>query len=86
MHEYFSNRFFFALITNFKKILVNFGIENYALATGNEELAEKTHVIKYVMKTFPVANQALGILPIFYPELAKDLGIKPQSQARPLSL
>jgi len=75
-----------ALITNFKKLLVNFGIENYALATGNEELAEKTHVIKYVMKTFPVANQALGILPIFYPELAKDLGIKPQSQARPLSL
>ena len=75
-----------ALITNFKKLLVNFGIENYALATGNEELAEKTHVIKYVMKTFPVANQALGILPIFYPQLSKDLGLKMTSQARPISM
>jgi hypothetical protein len=31
------------------------------------------------MKSFPIANQAPGLLPMFYPELAKDLGIKVQS-------
>ena len=31
------------------------------------------------MKTFPFSNQMVGYLPMFYPELAKDLGIKVQS-------
>ncbi len=53
-------------------------IENWALATGNEELAEKTQVIKYLMKSFPISNQMVGYLPMFYPELAKDMGIKMQ--------
>ncbi len=60
--------------------------ENYAIATGDEELEKKTFVIKYLMKSFPVSNQAAGMLPMFYPELAKDLGIKVQSQARPVNL
>lgn len=73
-------------ITNFSKLLKNFMTENYAIAIGDEELEEKTSVIKYLMKSFPVANQAAGMLPVFYPELAKDLGIKAQSQARPMGL
>jgi len=73
-------------LNNFKKLIVNFNTEMFGLAVGDEELVEKTKVIKYLMKTFPVANQAAGMLPMFYPELAKDLGIKAQSQARPISL
>jgi len=73
-------------LNNFKKLIVNFNTEMYGLAVGDEELVEKTKVIKYLMKTFPVANQAAGMLPMFYPELAKDLGIRAQSQARPVSL
>lgn len=73
-------------LNNLKKLIVNFNTEMFGLAVGDEELVEKTKVIKYLMKTFPVANQAAGMLPMFYPELAKDLGIKAQSQARPISL
>jgi hypothetical protein len=66
-------------ITNFGRIIDNFRKEMWALGTGDEELAEKANVIKYVMKTFPFTNQMVGYLPMFYPELAKDLGIKVQS-------
>jgi hypothetical protein len=60
--------------------------ENYAIAIGNEKLEEKNYVIKYLLKSFPISNQAAGMLPMFYPELAKDLGIRAQSQARPINL
>jgi hypothetical protein len=68
-----------ALITNFAKLMINFRKEMWALATDDEETADKTYVIKYLMKSFPMSNQASGLLPMFYPELAKDLGIKVQS-------
>ena len=32
------------------------------------------------MKTNPITNQAAALLPLFSPELAKDLGIRMQSQ------
>ena len=67
------------LITNFKTILENFMIENYAIAIGDEKLEKKNYVIKYLLKTFPVTAQAQGMLPMFYPDLAKDLGMKAQS-------
>jgi len=69
------------LITNFEKILENFLTENYALVIGDEELEESNKVIKYVMKQFPVLNQIQQYLPMFVPEVAKDLGIKAQSQS-----
>jgi hypothetical protein len=68
-----------SLITNFAKLVGNFRKEMWALGTGDEELADKTYVIKYLLKTFPFSNQVQGYLPMFYPELAKDLGIKVQS-------
>jgi len=68
-----------SLIENFVKTLRNFGIENYALATGDEKLEKDNMVIKYLMKTFPFTNQMAGYLPMFYPQLAKDLGLKIQS-------
>lgn len=67
------------LVENFSKGIKNFFIENWALATGDTETQEDTKVIKYWLKTFPFANQMAGYLPMFYPELAKDLGLKVQS-------
>jgi hypothetical protein len=68
------------LIKNYTTAGKNFLIENYALATGNKELEDKNYVIKYWMRSFPLTSQAAGLLPMFYPDLAKDLGIKMQSQ------
>jgi len=68
-----------SLLENYSKVLKNFMIENYAIGIGDEELEKKNYVIKYLMKSFPISNQASGLLPMFYPELAKDLGIKAQS-------
>jgi hypothetical protein len=69
------------LLDNYKSLLVNFLKENYALATGDDETVEKNYVIKYLLKSFPVLSQGQAILPMFYPELAKDLGIKMQSRS-----
>ena len=68
-----------SLIENGSKVIKNFFTEMFALTTGNEELAEDTKVIKYLMRTFPITSQMTGYLPMFYPELAKDLGIQMQS-------
>jgi len=62
-------------------VLTNFLKENYALAMGDEEAVEKNYVIKYLLKSFPILSQGQAILPMFSPELAKDLGIKVQSQS-----
>jgi hypothetical protein len=68
------------LLKNYANMVTKFLTENYAIATGNEELEDKNFVIKYWMRGFPISSQAAGLLPMFYPELAKDLGIKMQSQ------
>ena len=67
------------LINNYRKAVGNFLTENYALAIGDEELAEENKVIKYWLKSFPILSQGAGMLPMFYPDLAKDLGIRIQS-------
>ena len=67
------------LITNFEKILENFLKYNYGLLIGDEEKMKSAHTFKYVMKEFPVTNQMQQYLPLFYPDLAKDLGIRVQS-------
>jgi hypothetical protein len=67
------------LVDNFRKATKNFLIENWALATGDEETVEDTYVIKYWMRSFPFTNQMVGYLPMFYPELAKELDIRVQS-------
>jgi hypothetical protein len=70
-------------LENFKKLFVNFGTEMYALGVGDEEKAEKTQVIKYLLKGFPIASQVDAALLMFYPDIAKDLGMKAQSEAKP---
>jgi hypothetical protein len=70
-------------LENFKKLFLNFGTEMYALGVGDEELAKKTQVVKYLLKGFPIASQVDAVLLMFYPDIAKDLGMKAQSEAKP---
>jgi hypothetical protein len=67
------------LLENTKKLVINFGKETYAVGVGDTELQEKNYVVKYLLRTFPITSQASAYLPMFYPDMAKDLGIKAQS-------
>ena len=68
-----------SILNNGFKGVKNLFIELYGLGIGDEELVEDTKVIKYLARTFPFANQMVGYLPLFYPDMAKDLGIRVQS-------
>jgi hypothetical protein len=68
------------LLKNYGKFFTNFLSENYGIITDNEEIQDDATPIKYLMKSFPISSQAAGYLPMFYPDLAKDLDIKMQSQ------
>jgi hypothetical protein len=68
------------LIENYIKLTKEFALENFGMIVGDEEIQDDAKPIKYLMKSFPISNQAAGYLPMFYPDLAKDLGIKMQSQ------
>lgn len=74
------------MVKDFMKLLKNFGMDVFGFAIGDEEMMKNANSIKYLMKTFPVTNQMQQYLPMFYPELAKDLGIKMQTQSRPVGL
>lgn len=51
--------------------------------SGDQELVDKTHVIKYLLDPIPIASQAQReLLPLVYPDLAKELGIRTTEQAR----
>lgn len=68
------------LLKSYTSAVEHFGVEMFALATGDEKTAKKNYVVKYWMKSFPVLNQMAGLMPLFYENMAKDLGIKMQSQ------
>jgi hypothetical protein len=68
------------LLENYGKFFGNFLSENYGIIIDDQEIRDDAKPIKYLMKSFPISSQAAGLLPMFYPELAKDLGIKMQSQ------
>jgi len=70
-------------LDNFKKLFTNFGNEMYGMAIGDEKGVEKNQVVKYALKGFPITSQFDAIFLMFFPDLAKDLGMKAQSQARP---
>lgn len=69
-----------SLLENYTKFITNFAKENYGIIIDNEKMQDDAKPIKYLMKSFPISSQASGILPMFYPDIAKDLGIKMQSQ------
>jgi hypothetical protein len=70
-----------AIFTNFGNVFFDFLQETFGLVFENEEWVEDAKPIKYLMKQFPVSNQIVQYLPLFVPEVAKDLGIKTQSQS-----
>jgi hypothetical protein len=69
------------MITNFEKVLEHFLKEMFGVAFNREDWTESAHPTKYLMKQFPVANQIAQYMPMFVPEVAKDLGIQAQSQS-----
>lgn len=71
-------------LTNFKTLFLNFNKEMYAIGVGDEELEKKTSVIKYLLKGFPITSQFDSVFLIFFPDLAKDLGMKAQTESRPV--
>jgi hypothetical protein len=74
------------LISNFTKIFKNFGLEMYYLGIDDVKEAEKNKVIKYFLKGFPVTYEFDLPILLFFPDLAKDLGMKAQSEAKPIGL
>lgn len=67
------------LIDNYLKVLTNFMKEMYGIVIQDDQLVEDTQVIKYIMKSFPILNQSAAVLPMFAPNVAKDLEIRMQS-------
>ena len=70
-------------LDNLKKAVGNSLTEMYAIGVGDEKLEDKNYVLKYYLKGLPIASQADTILLMFFPDIAKDLGMRAQSQARP---
>ncbi len=68
------------LINDYKRVLSHTMTELYGLSVGDDELVDSNQTVKYWMRTFPVVTQAASLLPLFYPDLSKDLGIKMQGQ------
>ena len=75
-----------SLITNFMTAFGNFGKEMYYLGTDDVKAAEKNKVIKYFLKGFPVTYEFDLPLLLFFPDIAKDLGMKAQPESRPVGL
>lgn len=71
------------LLSKATKVLTSFEEESRGYVTGDEELQDKEHPLKYFLNLFPVASPFQNeILPIVFPEAAKDMGIQTTSQAR----
>jgi hypothetical protein len=75
-----------SLIDNFTKMFKNFGKEMYYLGTDDVKAAEENKVVKYFLKGFPVTYEFDIPILLFFPDLAKDLGMKAQSEAKPLGM
>lgn len=72
------------LLDNFGTVFNNFVTEMYALGVGDEKKLKKNYVVKYLLKGGPVTSQADLPILLFFPDLAKDLGMRAQSESRPL--
>ena len=57
--------------------------EGYYTATGEEKEADKTYPLKYFFNLIPVGYQLqTDVLPLVFPEAAKDMGIRVTPQSR----
>ena len=74
------------LVHNFEKLFQNFILEMYYIGKGDEKEADKNQVIKYFLKGFPITYEFDIPLLLFFPDLAKDLGMRAQGEARPTGM
>ena len=71
------------LLSKIEKIGVNLASEGYGFAAGDEKMMEKSHPLKYTLDVIPFVSQFdREILPILFPELAKEMGIRTTTQSR----
>ena len=57
--------------------------EGYGYAVGDQKIVDKSHPLKYFLNLVPVAYQGqTDVLPLFFPEAAKDMGIRVTPQSR----
>ena len=67
-----------------KKAFTNLRKEMFAIAIDDKETQDDNYVIKYFLKAAPIASQLDAFILLFYPDLAKELGMRAQSEARPV--
>ena len=71
------------LLTKALKLINAVGVEGYAWAADDQELMDKNYTLKYVFDPVVGLSQVeRDIIPLLYPDLAKELGIITTSQAR----
>jgi hypothetical protein len=71
------------LLTKVLKLINAVSVEGYAWAADDQELMDKNYTLKYVFDPVVGLSQVeRDIIPLLYPDLAKELGIITTSQAR----
>lgn len=71
------------LLVKAEKAIGAISKEAYGYATDDEDMQEKAYPTKYFLDLIPGPSQfQREILPIIYPELAKDMGIRVTAEAR----
>lgn len=70
------------VVTDGARVIEHFGGYMFDLTFDREEALKTDHPLKFLMKTFPIANQLSGYLPMFFPDMAKSLGIQVSAQSR----
>jgi len=70
-----------AQLDNYGKLVKNFMQEMFGVIISDQEMRDDAKVIKYIMKSFPATSQLAQYMPVFAPDVAKDLGIKMQSRS-----
>jgi len=71
------------LLLKAQNILSSVAKESYGYATDDEEMMKKAYPLKYTFNIMPGFYQVqTEILPFFFPEVAKDMGIRVTAEAR----
>lgn len=71
------------LLLKAQNILSSVAKESYGYATNDEEMMKNAHPLKYTFNIMPGFYQVqTEILPFFFPEVAKDMGIRVTAESR----
>ena len=71
------------LLSKAQKAMWSVTTEVYGIYTDDQELIDESHPTKYFLDIIPGASQGQReLLPYFFPELAKEMGIRVSAEAR----